>query len=408
VADELALLDDVNQKLREQPYESPPSETDIVDELVRIREEIHDAKEEDKGALLEQYNRNLALLEQLRAARDRAHLDLQSPYFAHLRLREGQRTRDLCLGKATRIDRGLRIVDWRNAPVSRIFYRYQQGEEYEEELGDRLVNGEVVARRTVAIRRRTLERVDCPESVFVRRGDEWVMTHHEPPRMAGGQGTALRAHHHGEGGGRRLGTDVEGFRRRVDKHLPDIAGLIDAEQFELITRPHGGVVVVRGTAGSGKTTVALHRIAWMAYEDPVVDSDRTLVVVFSRALRDYVDHVLPALGVQRVRVRTFSDWVHKTRRRHFPKLPRRLRDDTPSLVVRLKQHPVLLHVLEDHVRRTEGPATMEQAFDDWASVLSSPDLLWDGFRARTTSTISRKDLERASNWCRDRIEELLL
>jgi len=39
--------------------------------------------------------------------------------------------------------------------------------------------------------------------------------------------------------------------------------------------------VIRGTAGSGKTTVALHRIAYLAFDDAAIDSNRTLVVVFS-------------------------------------------------------------------------------------------------------------------------------
>jgi DNA helicase IV len=53
---------------------------------------------------------------------------LDSPYFGHLRLREDGRERDLCLGKGTFIERGVTVVDWRNAPISRIFYRYRQGE----------------------------------------------------------------------------------------------------------------------------------------------------------------------------------------------------------------------------------------------------------------------------------------
>jgi DNA helicase-2/ATP-dependent DNA helicase PcrA len=379
--------------------------------LLRIREEIPDAKEEDRGALLEQYHRNIAILDQLRASRGRPEVNPDSPYFAHLRLKEGERERDLCLGKATRIQRGVRIVDWRNAPVSRIFYRYQQGEVYEEELGGRTVEGEVVTRRTVTIRNQCLERVDSPEGVFSRDRegrDGWVMTHQEPPRMAGGEGTALRAHQVGKGERRRLGTDLEGFRRRADKRLPDIAGLIDTHQFELITQPHSGVVVVRGTAGSGKTTVALHRIAWMAYDDPQIDSRRTLLVVFSRALRDYVDHVLPALGVHHVQVRTFTSWGAEVCRSHFRNLPRAIREDTPAVVVRLKQHPVMLTALEGQVQRVDAAATAEQAFDDWVSALSDPDTLWHLFRVLAPNAFTQAELVRASAWCRDRIDELLL
>src|SRR5262249_42484671 len=145
----------------------------------------------------------------------------------------------------------------------------------------------------------------------------WLEAGHEAPRLAGGEGAALRAYSDSEGSHRRLGTDLEGSRRRADKHLPDIAGLIDPEQFALITRPSAGMVVIRGTAGSGKTTVALHRIAYLAFDDKGIDSDRTLFIVFSRALRNYVSHVLPALGVKRVQVKTLQEWSGEQCRRLF-------------------------------------------------------------------------------------------
>ena len=92
--------------------------------------------------------------------------------------------------------------------------------------------------------------------------------------------------------------------------------------------------MLRGTAGSGKTTVALHRIAYLAYDDPEIDSKRTLFVVFSPGLRNYVSHVLPALGVARVGIRTWHEWASEQRVRHFPKLPRTPRDDAPAVVQR--------------------------------------------------------------------------
>src|SRR6185436_20121774 len=54
---------------------------------------------------------------------------------------------------------------------------------------------------------------------------------------------------------------------RADKALPEIASLIDKEQFELITQPSSGIVVIQGGAGAGKTTVALHRIAYLNFQD---------------------------------------------------------------------------------------------------------------------------------------------
>lgn len=411
VDQEHALLEQVNAVLSETSTAARPSEAAIVKELEELRAMLVEGGEEkDRAAITQQWDRQSALLKQLRESRQAPEVDRYSPYFAHLRLREGKEEWDICLGKATRIERGVRIVDWRNAPISRIFYRYQQGEDYEEELAGRNRNGQVVARRTVAIRNGRLERVEAPEATFVT--DEtadggWRELPGERARLVGGQGSAFRAYGAGEGSGRRLGTDLEGSRRRVDKHLPDIAGLIDPEQFNLITRPSSGMVVIRGTAGSGKTTVTLHRIAYLAYDDPKIDSEHTLVVVFSPALRNYVSHVLPALGVNRVRVLTFREWSAEQCRRLFPMLPAARRENTPAAVHRLKLHPIMQVALAEQVRRHPGPATVRQVVDDWASAGCQHELLREVFGALAPDAFTAEELQRAADWNRERHDELI-
>jgi DNA helicase-2/ATP-dependent DNA helicase PcrA len=407
VRDELALLDRVGTYLAEHPPEAPASEASLLDDLVRLREELTTAKEEDKGALMDQYNARMALIEQLRSARDVAEVDPDSPYFAHLRLREDGRDRDICLGKATRIARGVRIVDWRNAPISRVFYQFQEGEEYDVEIAGREVTGEVMARRTVTIARGRLERVDTPDGTFERDPDGGFSERARPrPRLIGGEGTAVRFHEGADHSDRRLGTDLAGHRRRADKRLPDIASLIDPEQFALITRPDAGFVVVRGTAGSGKTTVALHRIAYLAYNDPSVDSSRTLFLVFSRALRDYVGHVLPALGIRRVAVQSFDVWARGLRRRHFPALPTAIADDTPAGVLRLKSHPLMHRALAEHLDANPGVGGRERALDDWASVQTNLRLLERLVEEEFPGAFTPDDLERAVAFSRRRHEDI--
>jgi len=164
-----------------------------------------DHKAEDQAALLEQWHRQSALLEQLRTSRRAPQVDPNCPYFAHLRLREGGAERDILLGKATRLQHGVRIVDWRNAPISRIFYRYHQGEEYEEEIAGRTMSGE-----SSRGGRSPFATGSCSASTR-RRGHsratparQWW--HHAPPaavRLAGGEGSAIRAHTTDSGSGRR-------------------------------------------------------------------------------------------------------------------------------------------------------------------------------------------------------------
>lgn len=410
MADELALLARVSARLVKLPEPRTASEEPIVQELERIRSAMLSGDEtKDLSALTEQWHNQSSILRQLRNAGGGSKVDPKSPYFAHLRLREDGEERDLCLGKATCIERGVRIVDWRDAPISRIFYSYRQGEEFDEEIAGRERIGEVVVRRMLRIENGRLDRVQAPEGDF--RADAsapggWRRESPTVARLRGGEAAALRAWSDEEGRGRRMGSDHHGLPHRADKRLPEITGLIDPDQFDLITRPSEGVLVIRGTAGSGKTTVALHRVAYLAYDDPEIDSEHTLVIVFSQALRSYVAHVLPSLGLEGVRIVTYREWAGELRRRHFPRLPSRQREDTPAGVVRMKLHPFLGIALREQVQRVEGPATADQAVDDWASVLTQRSLLASVIEQHAPGSFSDAELERFVDYNRRRMDEL--
>jgi DNA helicase-2/ATP-dependent DNA helicase PcrA len=166
-----------------------------------------------------------------------------------------------------------------------------------------------------------------------------------------------------------LGVDADGTDRK-DKHLPEIASLLDKKQFELISSTSSGIVVVQGGAGSGKTTVGLHRIAYLAFQDPRRFIPRNMiVVVFNEALATYISKVLPALGVKGVIVTTFSRWSMSLRRKHVHDLPLFHSDITPSVVSRLKKHPAMLRIL-DEVVDVEDEQLSDKLFN---SISGTPD-----------------------------------
>ena len=374
--------------LIEHPESHTRSEADIVAELVKLRDEYRAAKVEDRGSIQEQMNGLMALLDQQRAAATPDPVDPDNPYFAHLKLNENGRQRSVFLGRSTRLSNGLRIVDWRNAPISRLFYQYEEGDEYEEEMGGRTLEGVIEGRRTLHIDQGELRRVGTPGQDFVQGADGWRIQSRETQRLAGGSGAALRAGSRFEA---RLGSKQ---KLRADKHLPDIAALIDPDQFALITADDAGVVVLRGSAGSGKTTVALHRIAFLAFDSKRFRAKNCLVIVWGRAMRDYVAHVLPALGVEGVQVTTWKEWSRKLVKRHYPELPTVQADDTPAAVVRLKLHPAIPELLARRVKRTGGGGGKGRAIDDWAAVLTDRRALG---RA-VGDALSPSALDKAVDW----------
>jgi DNA helicase IV len=164
------------------------------------------------------------------------------------------------------------------------------------------------------------------------------------------------------------------------------------------------VVVLRGSAGSGKTTVALHRIAYLNFDKPRrFAARRILVIVWGRAMKDYVSHVLPALGVSGVNVTTWTAWSRTAVKRHFPYLPNAVADDTPEPVTRIKLHPGLSELLTEHIKRTPGKSTSEQALDDWAHVLTDVDAITRALG----DDIAAGALQRAIRWCSDQIRAVM-
>lgn len=393
VSEELKLLSTVQQALEsaERADVSAIRDRGRDDErMLELRDHVAVAKPEDLPALFEQMH-HLGALRAHRGRGVQGCVDRTSPYFGHMRLEEygmpvessgnsrgptrvegsmrsrrgAVRRRDVLIGARSYLGDGIRIVDWRHAPVSRIYYRYVEGDEYEEELGDRIVEGTVVARRGVRIARGQLERVSAPQGTFVRDKEGlWTRIHVRPAKLETEKRWTARL---GAPADARLGIGGDG-QMRADKHLPSIAALIDDRQYELIAREPTGLVAVQGSAGSGKTTVGLHRIAYLAFLDPQrFRPDRMFVVVPNDALVHYVARVLPSLGVEGVPVATFGRFASRLAGHLFPRLPSRIHDTTPPVVSRIKSHPAMLRAIEAAAARltAEADTRVRAAMTKW-------------------------------------------
>ena len=95
-----------------------------------------------------------------------------------------------------------------------------------------------------------------------------------------------------------------------DGRMGDIVATIQAEQDRIVTSSGRGVLVVQGGPGTGKTAVALHRVAYLFYsERERLERSGVLLVGPSRTFLRYVEQVLPSLGETGVVSTTIGDLV---------------------------------------------------------------------------------------------------
>jgi DNA helicase IV len=97
---------------------------------------------------------------------------------------------------------------------------------------------------------------------------------------------------------------IEDITRQRVGEMRQIVSTITPEQYELITAPAAGALVVQGGPGTGKTAVGLHRAAWLLYSTPHLARQGVLVVGPNDLFLSYIGQVLPSLGETAVEQRS--------------------------------------------------------------------------------------------------------
>lgn len=315
-----------------------PDMNDVVNRMVSVRDESVGASEQDMAALMDQLH-----VQQSLAVRDfNLKLpDLRKPYFAHMRLKEDGKTKDILLGHQTFIDdkHSVTIIDWKSAPIARVYFNYREGESYYEKLPGRIAEGEVVFRRMVAFEKGALVRVASKSGSYFRSSDgSWRDDQFNyNPSLKGGAQSATRSF---------IGT------RQSGRGDIDVASLLDVDQYKLMDSDPEDPLLILGGAGCGKTTVALHRLAKLHADDPkIYAQNRMSVIVPDIGLVMLSRKLLDSLGMQKVRVTSFDDFISYQGRHIIKSLPQKICQVTPAKVVRFKRHPVVLDLMDELVQR---------------------------------------------------------
>ena len=114
-------------------------------------------------------------------------------------------------------------------------------------------------------------------------------------------------------------------------HMRQIVATIQAEQNAAIRHDDAPVVCVVGGAGSGKTSVAMHRAAFLMYRRrDLLDASKIQIISPSTAFSEYVSNVLPELGEENIRARTMREIVERVLERKVEPLVRQMENTLPE------------------------------------------------------------------------------
>ena len=196
-----------------------------------------------------------------------------SPYFAKIVFRNNENidpTIYIGLTYLTRDNKNV-IYDWRS-PIASIFYDYENGDcEYEAPGGK--IQGYLENKRQFTIE----------ESKIIRVFDSKLNV----------QDDLLQ----------------EVLSQKNNDYMKNIVNTIQQEQNAIIRNVKDKNLIVQGIAGSGKTSVALHRIAFLLYKIKNLTSDKVLIFAPNQVFSEYISNVLPELGEENTKETTFSDFL---------------------------------------------------------------------------------------------------
>ncbi|MBZ9688353.1 AAA family ATPase [Clostridium estertheticum] len=239
------------------------------------------------------YNEELALTQQVC---EFANKNLQKyseavhkPYFARIDFSERRRDKEsYYIGKFALNDSSEgeeKVIDWR-APIAELYYNGQQGKvSYKAPIG--FVEGELSLKRKFLIKEEKLENAfdEGINDIILRSSNDETTDNALVDEF--------------------LKINLE---QSIGSKLKDVVATIQKEQNEIIRASKNTVMIIQGSAGSGKTTVALHRLAYLMYKySENLETQEILVVAPNKLFLDYISDILPSLGVSGVVQSTFED-----------------------------------------------------------------------------------------------------
>lgn len=240
----------------------------IQEQKEHLWENRRDMDFAEKATFRADVNVSVALGERAVMTRERVKRLLESPYFGRVDFQRESDSQSFAyyIGVHTFFDpetHEIRVHDWR-APVSSLFYDFESGEASFDSPGG-IVHGEITGKRQYKIQGGHLEYMF--ESAL------------------------------------NIGDDIlqRELSQSADDKMRNIVATIQREQNAVIRNETAQVLILQGVAGSGKTSIALHRVAFLLYRfKDTLSSDSVMILSPNKVFGDYIADVLPELGEEQI------------------------------------------------------------------------------------------------------------
>lgn len=287
--------------------------------------------------------------------KDKYERMIESPYFGRIDFTGVCETESqkcyIGLSNLINDDYDFLVYDWR-APISSMFYDYEIGQA-SYECPEGIISGKITKKRQYKIKDGKIEYMfDSNLNI-----DDDVLQ--------------------------------ELLGKNSDEKMKTIVTSIQREQNQVIRNEKYKNLIVQGAAGSGKTSIALHRIAYLLYKHKdKITSENIMIFSPNNIFNDYISNVLPQLGEDNICQTTFKDYMHKELGDEFKK-------ESPAEMMEYILNNNGKITYKDRIENIEFKTSLEftNILKEYLNYLETDDRCFEDIIVRGELIISSKELQ---------------
>lgn len=291
----------------------------------------------------------VSLLNKLENRQHTLEVNIEKPYFARIDFTDKETNQlDICyIGKIGTMNEDNKIitVDWR-APIASLYYDSEIGEcSYHAPEG--IISGNLSLKRQYDIEKRQLISYQDVETVT---SDELLKPY---------------------------------LSSNNDSRLKNIVSTIQKEQNAIIREPIDYDVIVQGVAGSGKTTVALHRIAYLVYQNKdKIDVSQYMILGPNKFFVNYISNVLPDLDVNGVGEYDLLEFTCDYLNEKI-----KLSDSTDTILTKFKMSLEYQQILDNYIKNLEEKIIPENDLEMFGFSIIPRKIILNFYRKASKDTL---------------------